>query len=87
MRNSCNCQLPIVHCGNIINIMAKKITNEELVRMSQKEFLGIGKRFDKVDGRFDKVDEDSALLRHDMDAGFAGIGETLKSMQEDLKGY
>ena len=63
----------------------KKMTIEKLGQMSQREFLSIGGRFDKVDERFDKVDEDARLLRRDMEAGFGALAEILKSIRADLK--
>lgn len=63
----------------------KKMTLEKLAEMSQQEFLGIGGRFDEVDKRFDKVDEDIALLRRDMGAGFSSLAEILKEIRADVK--
>ncbi len=37
--------------------MGKKVTNEKLAQMLQKEFLGINKRFDGIDKRFDGIDK------------------------------
>lgn len=64
---------------------SQKMTIEKLARMSQREFVAVGERFDKVDKRFDRVHEDIDILRRDMDAGFQSIAEVLKLMREDLK--
>ncbi len=60
------------------------MTIEKLAQMSQREFLSIGERFDKVDERFNKVDEDARLLRHDMGAGFSAVTESMKTIVEKL---
>ena len=54
-----------------------KMTLEKLAAMSQREFLAIG-------GRFDKVDEDTALLRRDVEAGFTGVSEGMKAIMAKL---
>ena len=60
--------------------MAKKIqkmTIERLARISQREFASIGERFDKVD---DEIN----LLRRDMDAGFLGVSQGMKTILAKL---
>ena len=57
----------------------------EMGSMSQREFVSISDRFDKVDGRFDTMHEYMGILRRDMEVGFSSIGEVLKLMRGDLK--
>ena len=53
------------------------MTIERLARISQREFASIGERFDKVD---DEIN----LLRRDMDAGFLGVSQGMKTILAKL---
>ncbi|OGY99994.1 MAG: hypothetical protein A2945_00605 [Candidatus Liptonbacteria bacterium RIFCSPLOWO2_01_FULL_52_25] len=64
---------------------AQKMTIEKFARMSQREFLSVGERFDRVDQKLEKNSEDMGILRRDMETGFQSVGEVLKLMREDLK--
>lgn len=65
-----------------------KMTIEKLARMSQHEFTEIRGEmkggFAKVDERFDRMEEDAGILRRDMEAGFSGMSEGMKTILEKL---
>jgi hypothetical protein len=41
--------------------MGKKVTNEKLAQMLQKEFLGVNKRFDSMENKMDKGFKESEM--------------------------
>lgn len=57
--------------------MAKKITIESLARMTQKEFLSVNKRFDKMDHQFDSLNEK-------LDRQFESISASLRWIAGNL---
>ncbi|MDO8664131.1 MAG: hypothetical protein Q7K44_01055 [Candidatus Liptonbacteria bacterium] len=70
-----------------VNVKTKKsdkMTLDNLAQMSQREFLAVGERFNKVDQRFDKVDEDMKILRSETEAGFSSVNEGVKTIMEKL---
>ncbi|MDP3948550.1 MAG: hypothetical protein Q8Q17_01220 [bacterium] len=68
------------------NVKTKKskMTLDNLAQMSQREFLAVGERFDKVDGEFVKVHEDARILRRDMEAGFGELNSGVKEIMTKL---